>query len=885
MTTEAMFCLLCRGALPTDTSKMDWYTQHLENVHTVYFHLDLFMALTFVDEEKVEGLTKYIKSIAKIDKGGDQDAVVEIISKKVEHKKINNSVVPQRSVLKRKRLEDDKPSSPKIMRTISPVPIENLQTKSPLPIDNKQSNLGGKSAINVKSDNIQINKVVEADSPENKEDLDSSETDYAGPFRCTECGWENDHAKDIHADRAVMHWSEFHGDVLKMEMEDIPSEELVTVQELFKFVVKCSMPDCVSVFGSSISGVDCVEKIKTHWAKKHAHVPNISDSLKYFDLVNISSSEVDDEEVKAKTKEKDDINKQKSDYLEKAPADNELEELDDINTNMLKSVIDESIDDGPFKCSIGDCDAIIDSDGEGWKEECINHFSDKHKDEDLKLFKYVDFLTSRSIGMAQLFKDAAQCRYLGCRHIVGKNGKDSKNEIKISFDKHFSLVHSFATVTVAATYAFIVKDNQLQNCERKDEAVKIQNCEGTEEAEQTIKEADNLEEKINQIKRSLQKQIVDNYSETKVKKEALESRSEIKVKQEASESRSEIKIKQEVFENSKMGDNMASMQKNKIIEEDKRSKTPLNVSKTISKITKLKCRVDIKKIKTEFMFQDTESIRKTSVKLESESSTKPKGESESTTKPKESKSVKENGREGMNQSFPNGLKCTLCPESNQKLIIRSPAVHWRSFHPEQTITSVRFIRVGDNKILNLNFFYKIILRCTEGACGFITVANRQPNDARNQMKKHVKKDHAGQKGDLKVEEVKQLGYKCLAEGCLEAPADRNEMIDHHVRQHGDVKDVKSREMDTDQVKDLGELFKVVSDCGLKCGKVFYGDTREKVEKDKVRHRCGDHSEIGENVNKDLEKLVAEDLDNFGEEELEELNEEDIKAVTRILDQL
>lgn len=279
-----------------------------------------------------------------------------------------------------------------------------------------------------------------------------------------------------------------------------------------------------------------------------------------------------------------------------------------------------------------------------------------------------------------------------------------------------------------------------------------------------------------------------------------------------------------------------------------------------------KCRVNIKNMKSLFSTFVNSEYTKTSVILDSETGKKP-------SKLASESNLKEAAKEG--------LKCSLCPEDPVRPI-RYPAGHWTSAHPEQPLTSLRLIRVQDGKIANLSFFYKMILKCFGPGCGFITVANKQPNDAKIKMRKHIKELHNTDK-DINMEEleVKQLGYRCLAENCMQAPADRRQMIDHHTKRHPE-KELKARDLDADTINDITDLYKFVEQCKDKCANSFYADTSDELAKQRARHKCAHLKEVEKKGNKHLEKLVVEDMQK---EQLEELDEDDVKAVTRILDEL
>ena len=86
--------------------------------------------------------------------------------------------------------------------------------------------------------------------------------------------------------------------------------------------------------------------------------------------------------------------------------------------------------------------------------------------------------------------------------------------------------------------------------------------------------------------------------------------------------------------------------------------------------------------------------------------------------------------------------CTIC---NAQLGFHkglSPLCHWRSKHPEMPPTSICVKLIATGEIHKIQQIYKHVLKCGLADCSHITTANKQSHDAKLQMARHWRDDHA-----------------------------------------------------------------------------------------------------------------------------------------------
>jgi len=984
------FCLLCRSALPTDS--YDWYTQHLENVHTVYFHIDLFMALTFVGDEKLEKLTSYIKSISKIQTSdadktakhqGDDDKVVDAASESTVVLKRDNSG------LKRKSLDE---------------------------IESKPSKL--------KKDSV---------------DVEPEPVLFCGPFRCTECGWKSDPTKNALADSALKHWSEVHGSVLKMELEDVPTEELVTLQELFKFVAKCSLPECLAVYGSSTNKNDCLLKIKLHWITQHRNVPQVSDSFKHVFLVNTETPqsivdqvgdmggagnggtiEVDEEDSDV---DLDDLEMQNN-ADEVANLMDKIDQIKkDLNNEKLKSTSnDDSDNDEKVSQDFGKSGMTCYDCGQANlnQRNFLQHWNSNHFGKDIAHFRLVCNDTKMKAEAKNLLNFICKCSSLDCGVYIGVN--HSSKVLEGAVKDHYSNAHAKTLSEISTPEHYIYLDTNMKTIQSQTEA--------------KIEFRDSSSSQVDCL--------IDGCKSTKVKKYSRhyqQKHKHIPVEQIKVRSGDKILGLSDLYTwilecgAPNCAANIFSVQKNSSVK-DSFSKhwsknhpnlgenhiytTVLSPSdsmvlvKTPKKENYLSLQETSSPLDSSFRdassplyssFKDSSSPLDSSFKdssspLESsfkETSSSPVDCLLEGCKPKDSKdisqyirhyrqnhedipvdqikvrsvqsgnilglsdlfswvlqceapncsaiktsvqrnnSVRDTFRKHWNRSHPNlgkkflyktilspsnstlleiksispkkenslkpspdaskmtnfTMECTLCQHST-----RTALLHWRSHHPEHPATSLRMRRLEDDKIMNLRGVYNIVLKCKMNKCTFVTVANkgRPISQPKKLMKKHLEDEHEEENLDDNMEEVESLGYVCLMEGCQMAVGSRKEFVEHHETHHGKLTEVLARDLDTDEKKGLVDLFKIVKECGWKCGKIFYSDFQEEVEKELAGHceeehpgvQSRQHTDLSKEMNKEHiegedevlnESLVMKDWqDNDVQEELAEQVEANVNII-------
>ena len=189
----------------------------------------------------------------------------------------------------------------------------------------------------------------------------------------------------------------------------------------------------------------------------------------------------------------------------------------------------------------------------------------------------------------------------------------------------------------------------------------------------------------------------------------------------------------------------------------------------------------------------------------------------------------------------NKFKCVECDKVLGHGVGDEDSVleHWTKHHPQLPLLGATVLRLSDGLMVGLRYLYQYIYQCGAPDCQHITVSNQGEVRAVKEIKDHWAKKH-DRASEAVFRPLSHLGYICHVQGCNTLLKSREDLPQHHST-HQEVlpRDMAVRDLETQQVLSVWDIFSRVKECPANCGAIFYSNSDE----DTVTRGVEDHCDV------------------------------------------
>jgi len=192
--------------------------------------------------------------------------------------------------------------------------------------------------------------------------------------------------------------------------------------------------------------------------------------------------------------------------------------------------------------------------------------------------------------------------------------------------------------------------------------------------------------------------------------------------------------------------------------------------------------------------------------------------------------------------------CTryMCVECDKLLVFgggSSLLQHWTKQHVHLPAVAFTVTRVSDGVVVGLRSLYQYIYQCGAPDCNHITVSYQGEGDAVSKVKEHWTRLH-NRTCEARFSPVTHLGYQCQVQGCGAVLASAEDLPQHHTV-HQDIlpKDMAARDLETQQVLTVGDIFTWVKECPADCGAIFFSNEEDNVTRAGEEHWDTEHGDM------------------------------------------